>query len=189
MFLRTVTLTSGSRGQESLRLPRRNRIADFRQESKPHFWQNRLSSGAPSDTHVLRKWPWEVGAVGASFLAARVGVAGVVVEGVVGPVALNLPVGAVEEHTEEPPKVQAHLSPFSAPPLSYQALPSGSERVSESSCPVTLAIACRPCDWPLTVLPRLHPALPSSLKKKPNSIATPWKCPFLASRFCYEIGT
>ena len=47
-----------------------------------------------------------------------------------------MPAGGLKV-TKLPPKVQAHSSPFSSPLEAYQALPWGSERVSESSWPLT----------------------------------------------------
>src|SRR3954465_13785435 len=47
-----------------------------------------------------------------------------------------------EEYVE--PKVQAHLSAFSAPRLSYQAFRSGSVVASSSSCAMMLAMPSAP---------------------------------------------
>ncbi len=68
-----------------------------------------------------------------------------------------------------PLNVHAHLSEFSAPCWSYQALSCGSVSISLSSWPETFASAASPWLWP-----RLdgdcgsQPGSPSRLKKNPN---------------------
>src|SRR5438067_2405634 len=76
-----------------------------------------------------------------------------------------------------PLKVQAHLSAFSAPPESYQALSCGSVSISDSSCPLTLASAATPCECRPEVSPGSQPGSPSRLKKNPNWISTPLQVP------------
>src|SRR5215831_15090416 len=72
------------------------------------------------------------------------------------------------------PQVQAHLSPFSWPDESNQApapvvlVVLGSVRASDSSCPVTLASAARPCECKPEVSAGSQPASPSRLKKIAN---------------------
>src|SRR5216684_3373814 len=71
-------------------------------------------------------------------------------------------------------KVQAHLSPFSCPLLSYHAPGlSGSVRASESSCPLTLASAANPCECNPEVSCGSQPASPSRWKKNATCTVTP----------------
>src|SRR6266576_4811232 len=79
-----------------------------------------------------------------------------------------------------PSKVHAHLSAFSEPRWSYQALSCGSVSTSLSSCPVTFASAERPWLRPRLVgAPGSQPGSPSRLKKKPHCTRVPLIVPEL----------
>src|SRR4051812_13456102 len=73
--------------------------------------------------------------------------------------------------TESTLNVQAHLSPFSRPAESYQAPGlEGSVSASASSCPLTFAIAAKPCESRVTVSWGSQPASPSSLKSRQTEL-------------------
>src|ERR1043166_7472450 len=75
--------------------------------------------------------------------------------------------------------VHAHLSEFSSPCLSYQALSCGSVTISLSSWPDTLPRAEAPWLRRLAGAPGSQPASPSRLKKNPNWTRTPPIVPLL----------
>src|SRR5438876_9073713 len=117
---------------------------------------------------LVRIRPGDVGAVYTSVLVAGIGIAQIIVERVVRPVACIFQWLPLEKLTYGPPKVHAHLSAFSAPEESYQAFSCGSDRASESSCPVTFAKAANPWDSEETVDCGSQPGSPSRLKKNAN---------------------
>jgi hypothetical protein len=105
----------------------------------------------------------------AALLTGAIGIACTGGVGRIRPLSLDFHWVWFEKETSGAPKVHAHLSPFSWPEESYQAPGlAGSLRASESSWPLTLAMAARPCECSPDVSCGSQPASPSSLKKYAN---------------------
>ena len=102
----------------------------------------------------------------AALLTGAIGVAGAGGVGRVRPFALDLPLRIVREGDERGAEGPCAFVAVLRPEESYQAPGlAGSVRASESSWPLTLAMAAKPCECSPEVSPGSQPASPSSLKK------------------------
>src|SRR5206468_11875572 len=122
---------------------------------------------------LVRIRPGDVGAVYTAVLATGIGIGQIIVERVVRPVALYFPAGPIGKAyiwaTEGP---RAFVSILRARRI-VPAFSCGSDRASDSSCPVTFAKAANPWDSDETVDCGSQPGSPSRLKKNANCTCLP----------------